>query len=590
MMKPLLVFLLIGFTFSTARLQAPSPSGNDSQQLAALVNSYYEEGLRLFPLDATENGDYRYNDLLFADFTDSYRATLKEFYYHYLFALKDVKRENLGSSDRISYDLLKKELDIKLEGLAFKYNRMPADQFSHSLPLVLAQFGSGDVVQPFKTIKDYDNWIRRATAFSAWTDSALAYFRKGMAENIVLPRALVAKMIPQLEALVANAPTQSVFYGPIRKLPQAFPEEEKKRLTEAYVRLINGHLNSAYRRLANFLKTEYLPVTRTTSGWGALPGGNKMYQYRIRQQTTTNTSADALFQTGLAEVKRIRAEMEKVKAQIGFRGSLDSLFRYMTTDARFFPYKTPEEVLNAYRALQQKIEPSLAKMFTQTPKTPFVIKQTEAFRAASAAAEYYPGSLENNRPAIFYVPIVDVTKTELDESVFLHEAIPGHHYQLSLQYENERLPKFRRYGGTGAYVEGWALYAESLGKELGVYTDPYQYLRALGSEIHRAIRLVTDAGLHAKGWTREQAIQYMRENEPISEQFATAEIERYMAWPGQALTYKVGELKIKELRNRYSRQLGARFRLSAFHDELLKDGALPLDLLEQKMNAWAMKQ
>ena len=289
-------------------------------------------------------------------------------------------------------------------------------------------------------------------------------------------------------------------------------------------------------------------------------------------------------------MKRIRTEIEKTKQAVGFQGDLKAFFEHMRTDKKFMPYHTPAEVLAAFETIHKKMEPALKTMFGRVPKTPFEIRQTEAFRAASASAEYFQGSEDGTRPGIFYVPILDATKfntTSGMESLFLHEAIPGHHYQVSLQQENSQLPKFRRFGGNSAYAEGWALYTESLGKELGLYTDPYQYMGALGDEIHRAIRLVVDAGMHSKNMTREEAIKYMMDNEPISEQGAVAEIERYMAIPAQALSYKIGALKIREIRERLSNELGPKFKLSNFHDEILKDGNMPLDVMESKMNRWA---
>ncbi|HLK28302.1 MAG TPA: DUF885 domain-containing protein, partial [Puia sp.] len=342
--------------------------------------------------------------------------------------------------------------------------------------------------------------------------------------------------------------------------------------------------------LADFLKNEYLPKSRATSGINAIPNGDAYYNFLIRDQTTTDKSSEEIYQTGLNEVARIRKIMDSVKNAVGFKGDLAAFFEYMKTDKKFTPYKTPKEVLDAFEAIHQRMEPNLKKMFTHVPKTRFEIRQTEAFRAASASAEYFQGSADGTRPGIFYVPILDATKfntTSGMESLFLHEAIPGHHYQVSLQQEDTLLPKFRRFGGNNAYMEGWALYCESLGKELGLYTDPYQYMGALGDEIHRAIRLVVDVAIHTKNMTREQAIKYMMDNEPISEQGATAEIERYMAIPGQALGYKIGALKIRELRTKYEELLGSKFSLSDFHDEILKDGAMPLQVLERKMDAWA---
>jgi uncharacterized protein (DUF885 family) len=285
--------------------------------------------------------------------------------------------------------------------------------------------------------------------------------------------------------------------------------------------------------------------------------------------------------------------MDSVKNAVGFKGDLAAFFEYMKTDKKFMPYKTPGEVLAAFHKIHATMQPNLDKMFNHVPKTPFEIRQTEAFRAASASAEYNQGTPDGKRPGIFYVPILDATKfntTSGMESLFLHEAIPGHHYQISLQQEDTTLPKFRRFGGQNAYVEGWALYCESLGKELGLFTDPYQYMGALGDEIHRAIRLVVDVAIHEKGMTREEAIKYMMDNEAINEQGATAEIERYMAIPGQALGYKIGALKIRELRTKYEKELGDKFKIASFHDEVLKDGSMPLDLLEKKMDEWATHQ
>jgi uncharacterized protein (DUF885 family) len=561
----------------------------NNKDLAKFFSNYSEESLKLFPLNATSIGDNRYNDLLFVDFTNSYRATLKEFYLHYQRELTKFNRGSLNKNDQISYDIFKRDMEMAIEGLAFKDNLTPFNQFT-GLPLTIGQFGSGTVIQPFKTIKDYESWLQRAAHFPRWADSAIIYFKKGMVEGIVLPKVLVIKMIPQMEAFATTDPVRSVFYGPITNMPASFADADKERLKAAYIKLINEQLVPSYQKLADFLKDQYLPASRTTDGLSALPGGDKFYNFRIRLLTTTNKSADELYNTGLSEVKRIRGKMEKIKTTVGFSGDLKAFFDYMRTDPKFKPYKTAGEVLDAYRAVEKRIQPFMPKYFNHFPKTSFEIRQTEAFRAATAAAQYFAGTADGSRPGIFYVPIVDATKyTTAKTNLFLHEAIPGHHYQISLQRENASLPDFRRYGGNSAYAEGWGLYAESLGYEMGLYNDPYQNMYALGDEMHRAIRLVVDAGLHAKGWTRDQAIKYMMDNEPISEQSATAEIERYMAMPAQALSYKVGELKIKELRKKYEKMLGKKFNLAAFHDELLKDGNMPLNILERKMDEWAQK-
>ncbi len=588
------LFFLVVFAFflsSSCKLMNKKQAGGTGDKLfAQLLDNYYEQDLKLSPLSATENGDNRYNDLLPIDMTDGYRDTLKTFYKNYLDSLTGFSRKNMNENDGISYDILRRELRMNIERLSnFHENYIPFNQF-YALPLTMGQFGSGDGAQPFKTMKDYEDWIKRATAFSVWADSAIVYFKKGIDSNIVLPHSLVVKMIPQMEDMVTTDPEKSLFYGPIKNIPSSIDSLGAVKIKEEYTKLINEQIVPSYKKLAEFLKNEYLPKTRTTSGINKLTNGNAYYNFLVRDQTTTDISPEEIHQTGLNEVARIRRIMDSVKNSVGFTGNLSAFFEYMKTDKKFMPYKTPKEVLDAFEAIHQRMQPNLKKMFINVPKTAFEIRQTEAFRAASASAEYMQGSADGTRPGIFYVPILDATKfntTSGMESLFLHEAIPGHHYQISLQQEDTLLPKFRRFGGNNAYVEGWALYCESLGKELGLYTDPYQYMGALGDEIHRAIRLVVDVAIHTKGMTREEAIKYMMDNEPISEQGATAEIERYMAIPGQALGYKIGALKIRELRNKYEQQLGSKFNISDFYDEILKDGAMPLKVLEAKMDAWA---
>ncbi|RZK22736.1 MAG: DUF885 domain-containing protein [Hymenobacter sp.] len=563
----------------------------DSAPLAALFTTYWDEQARLFPLGATSQGDNRYNDQLPNDQTQAFRARLRAFYQRYQAQLAKTDRQQLNANDQTSYDIFAYEMQMRLAGLQLNSWMMPFAQF-YSLPNSLVQLGAGTGSQPFKTVQDYDNWLARAGQFPVWADSAIGNFRRGMRAGVVLPQVLVLKMVPQLRAQVTADAPKSLFYGPINKLPASFSDADKTRLAAAYQQLILTQLVPAYQRLADFLQADYLPRARTSTGIGAVPGGAEMYRFGVHQMTTTDRTPDAIYQTGLAEVQRIKTEMEAVKNQVGYPGDLAAFFAYLNSDPKFMPYKTPDDVLNAFRAIQARLTPSLPKLFGRTPKTPFEIRQTEAFRAATASAEYNRGAPDGSRPGIFYVPILDATKfntTSGMESLFLHEAIPGHHYQLSLQQENTSQPKFRRFASYSAFSEGWALYCESLGPELGLYTDPYQKIGALGDDMHRAIRLVVDVGMHAKGMSREEAIKYMMANEPIGEQGATAEIERYMSWPGQALSYKTGALKLRELRARYEKQLGKKFDLRAFHDEILAGGSMPLAVLEKRMDAWAAR-
>ena len=601
-MRYLFIFLSVCFLIACSdgpKADQSSGSANSNNDLSKVFENYYQERIQLVPLEGTQNGDTVANDKLYPDFTDSYRAKLKDFFSRYLSEINKFTREDLDENDRISYDIFKREMEINIEGIDLGYfgstvlypeHRLtPFHQFG-GIPISLGQLGSGEGSQPFKTVRDYDNWLKRAGSFPAWADSAIVYFKKGIESNFVLPAALVKKMIPQMDAMVVSNAAKSLFYGPVNKFPENFTADDKKRFTDAYVRLINEQLVPSYKKLGDFLKNEYLPKARATTGINTVPNGDKNYNFLIRYWTTTKKTPEEIYQTGLSEVKRIRGEMERIKNEVGFKGDLKAFFEYMRNDPRFKPYKTPAEVLEAFHAIHRRMEPNLKKMFGNTPKTKFEIRQTEAFRAASASAEYFPGTADGSRPGIFYVPILDAAKFNITsgmESLFLHEAIPGHHYQISLQQEDQSLPKFRRFAWYGAFGEGWALYCESLGKELGLYTDPYQYMGALGDEIHRSIRLVVDVGMHLKGMTREEAIKYMMENEALDEQGTIAEIERYMAIPGQALSYKIGALKIWELRNKYTKQLGDKFKISAFHDEFLKDGVMPLETAEKKMDAWS---
>lgn len=555
------------------------------------LDAYFEERLRFFPLEATQIGDNRYNNLLPNDISESFRADIKDFYTRYQSELNTYQRDSLSVQEQVSYDIFKREMEVNLRGLTFNDHYIPVHQF-WGMTLTIPQIASGKSYQPFKSSKDYDDFLERIDGFSIWVDTAIVNMRKGLSAGYTYPRILMERVLPQAQDMLVTDVKQSIFWEPIAAMPDTISGTEKERLSKAYAEAIESKVIPSYKKLHDFLRDEYIPKTRTTSGFSDIPGGNEHYQHLINFWTTTNLTADEIFKTGEREVSRIRQEMEKVKSQVGFKGNLKAFFEHVNNSKKFMPYKTPEEVIAGFNAIHGKMEPQLKKLFNMVPKTGFEVRQTEAFRAASSSAEYNPGTPDGSRPGIFYVPILDAETFNYTgmETLFLHEAIPGHHYQIALQYENEELPKFRRFLWYGAYGEGWALYTESLGKELGLYTDPYQYFGNLGDEIHRAIRLVVDVGIHAKGWTREQAIKYMMDNEAISDQSAIAEIERYMAIPGQALSYKIGQLKILELRKKASETLGDKFNLALFHDEVLKYGCLPLDVLENIIDKWIERQ
>jgi len=447
---------------------------------------------------------------------------------------------------------------------------------------------SGAGAQPFKTVEDYQNWMQRLNGYIDWLASAEANMRKGMTEGYVLPKSLIVKVLPQLEAMTISDLDKHLFTAPIRNFPEDFTEEEKSSLTSDYKRLVSSRIIPAYKSLHDFMANEYLESGRESSGIDALPNGSDYYNYQIKLYTTTNMTASEIHDLGLAEVARIRGEMEKVKAEVGYDKDLKSFFDYVRNNKELMPFTDPQQVIDNFNAIHERMKPQIEKLFDVKPKTAFEVRRTEAFRENSASAEYNPGSLDGTRPGIFYTPIPDVTKynTYSDESLFLHEAIPGHHYQISLTQESEELPQFRKTLWYSGYGEGWALYTESLGKELGLMTDPYQYFGMLGAEMHRAIRLVVDTGMHSKGWTREQAIQYSLDNEAESEASIISEIERYMANPGQALSYKIGQLKIRELRTNAANELGDKFDIREFHNQVLETGCVPLALLENKINKW----
>ncbi|WP_242927323.1 DUF885 domain-containing protein [Pontibacter vulgaris] len=557
------------------------------KSISQLFDDYYEERLQLFPLEATAIADNRYNNLLPNDISQEHQQKLKAFYQKYQDELKTIDREKLTEQERISYDIFAYEMATSLEGLQMDDQLMPLNQF-WSLPITMGQLGSGSGNQPFKTVKDYDDFLGRINGFEVWADTAIANMRRGMAKGEVLPKALTQKVLPQLKSMVVTDYTKSIFWEPVQNMPASIQGPDRERITQAYTKAIKEQVVPTYKKLHDFMQREYLPKSRTTSGINGIPNGDEKYRYVVRYWTTTDMTPDEIFTLGEREVARIRGEMEKVKAQVGFKGDLKAFFKHVNESKQFMPFKKPEDVLKGYAEIQARMQPQLDKLFGLKPQSKFEVRQTEAFRAASASAEYNPPAPDGSRPGIFYVPILDATKYNRVgmESLFLHEAIPGHHYQISIQQEQQGLPKFRQYSWYGAYGEGWALYSESLGKELGLYTDPYQYFGRLSDEMHRAIRLVVDVGMHAKGWTREKAIQYSLDNELTSEEAAVAEIERYMAIPGQALSYKIGELKIQELRRKAEQELGSKFSVSAFHDEVLKDGGMPLAVLEKKINEW----
>lgn len=592
MMRKLLFGLfVISLTFTACETDKPEQVTLNPLEVRAefseLLDAYYDGSMALDPLNATQSGDHRFN-AVFPDYlSKSYKDSSIAFYKKYKKLAEKYDNQYLTANDTISKAILLWDCNINLQSLKFRSELFPLDQM-WTRNFVMGQFASGVSAQPFKTVEDYENWLQRIDGFVIWLQSAEKRMKEGASLRFVLPSSLIIKVVPQIKAMCVTNVEEHLFYAPVKNFPKSFSEEDKDRLKVAYEKMLSEKLIPAFINLHEYVSTDYLTAGRNSSGIDALPNGRDYYNTSIKKYTTTNLSAGEIHQIGLDEVARILSEMNQVKEELKFEGDLMAFFDHVRTSKELMPFSKPEQVINHFEEIHQKLKPHLKNLFKETPKTKFVVRRTEAFRESSASAQYNPGSLKDNRPGIFYVPIPDASKYNIqkNESLFLHEAIPGHHYQIALTQENDSLPKFRKNLWLSAYGEGWALYTEALGKEMGMYKDPYQYFGMLGAEMHRAVRLVVDTGLHSKGWTREQAIQYSLDNESLSKEVITREVERYMANPGQALSYKIGQLKILELRAKAEAELGDGFDIKEFHHMILNKGSLPLAILEESIMQW----
>jgi uncharacterized protein (DUF885 family) len=587
-------FRLLAPVFLLALFGAAHAADDRAAKLNALYSEYWEENLKLNPVSATFAGDARYNDQLPNFLAKEYEDRSKAFVQKYLDKARGIGADGLTGQDRLSYDIFTLARESELESFAFPDRLLPIDQF-YNIANLFAQLGSGTSAQPFATVKDYDDWLKRASLGPVIFDQAIANMREGVKAGITQPKVLMQKVLPQLEALTVEDPTKSIFWGPIEKLPKDFPAADRERLTAAYRALITTQLNPAYQRLRTYIADEYLPKCRDTVGMGALPNGAAWYNQKVHDNTTKTMNAAQIHEIGLSEVARIQDGMRGVAKDLGYDKPVKSLaelkafFEWVKARPDMY-FGSREELLGAYQKFHSEVDPVLPKYFGLIPKNNYEVRLVEPYREASASSGSYQGPpLDGSRPGIFFVNAYDLKarpKWAL-ASLSLHEAAPGHHFQISLQRELKDLPTFRRFGnGDTAYIEGWGLYAEYLGYEMGMYKDPVSRFGALDAELWRAIRLVTDTGLHLKGWTRQQTLDYMLANSPAEQTRAVSEAERFMAIPGQALAYKIGQLKIVELRKRAEKALGAKFKVSEFHDEVLRDGSVPLDVLEKKIDRW----
>ncbi len=572
---------------------SPAPTEDTVASLNALYAEFDEAFLRDNPVFATFRGDMRFNDQWFPEdiLSDEYLETAYQRDRDYLERINAIDPSGLDEADRSNYEIFKLDRELAIERHELGLNHMqlltPVSQF-FSVPSFLVLLGSGGTAQPFLTPEDYDNWIKRSSGFVGHVDLSIARMREGIESGVVQPRILMEKTLPQLDAQIVDSPEQSAFWQPIANMPDSFSEDDRDRLTEAYRTHIEDVLVPAYAKLRDFIRGEYLPETRETIGQGDVPGGEELYRWLVRETTTTDYTPEEIHAIGKREAERIYAEIEKVKERVGFEGDMQEFFEYLRTDPQFY-FETPEELMEGYEALRAKIDPRLPEIFETVPETEYVLREVEEFRAQSmAAAQYFPGTPDGSRPGIFYVNTYDLAARPkyVMEALSLHEANPGHHFQVMLSWELENLPAFRKFNGYTAFVEGWGLYAESLGPELGMYEDPYQYLGWLFFDIWRANRLVVDTGMHALGWSRQDAIDWMKGNSPMADTDVIAEVDRYIAIPSQALAYKIGQLKIRELRTRAEEALGDAFDVREFHTQVLMTGSLPLFVLEDKIDRW----
>ena len=587
----LALFILSACGTETAPETTAETALDDSAELATLLDDYFERNLVLSPTSATSIGDDRYDDKYTNSIGPEHRAARHALNTEFLARLEAVDRAALSTQEHYSYDMFKLQREMSLAGEQYPGHLAPMNQF-RSATSSFVNLGSGSGLHPFKTVKNYDDFLGRVDGFVVYVEQAIANMKEGVQQGVTQPKILMQKYLPQVESQLVDSAEESGFYAPITNLPDSFSDEDRDRLTAAYRDAIENKIIPAYSRIANFMQDEYLAAARDSVGLLDLPNGDAWYAHNVRSITTTDLTPDEIHQIGLDEVTRIHGEMRGVMEYIGFEGSLQEFFKYVYDDPQFF-FEEPEQLIQRYRDMSAHIEGLAPKLFETFPKTAFEVRRVEPFREASSSkGSYQSGSPDGSRPGIFYANAYNVgVRPKWDmQSLYLHEAIPGHHYQIMLQRENDDLPRFRRFGGFTAYIEGWGLYAESLGKEIGVYTDPMDYFGSLNAELWRSIRLVTDTGIHAKGWTRQQVLDYMYANSAVSETRAVSEAERFMAIPGQALAYKIGMLKIREIRANAEAALGDNFDVRAFHTQILKDGAMPLSMLETKLEAWVNSQ
>jgi uncharacterized protein (DUF885 family) len=592
------IFVSPLMVFGAAR-DSQEPNANAqpvaAQKLRAFLEADWQRWMQEYPEVATHVG-YPGQDDRWTDDSPAGIAHRKKHLADSLAKLKAIHRNDLPPGEQLNFDLYLELLETADEGLQYGDDPFPfRNVVPRSLWMPLNQMGGLQqeaaetlAMQPHHTVADYEIILKRLGALPAAVDEQVALLQDGLKRGFTPPKIALRDLPKQIADLTPGDALASPLLQAFTEFPPNFPEADRARLIEKAKSIYTGSLTPAIHKLHDYVASTYLPACRENIAATALPNGASAYAFHVRWQTTTNLTPQQIHEIGLAEVKRIRAEMDKVIASAKFQGSFHDFTEFLRTDPRFY-YERPEDLVNGYRIIAKRIDPGLAHLFGKLPRLPYGVCPIPDFKAPSQTTAYYqPGSPQAGRPGCYFVNTFNLharPKWEM-EALSLHEAVPGHHLQISLAQEMENAPEFRKHVGYSAFVEGWALYSEGLGDDLGLYTDPYSKFGQLSYEMWRAVRLVVDTGMHSMGWTREQAIQFFKDNTGKTDQDITVEVDRYIVWPGQALAYKLGQLKIRELRAEAERRLGAKFNIRAFHDAVLEQGAIPLSLLEPHITHW----
>jgi uncharacterized protein (DUF885 family) len=554
--------------------------------LHRLFDAEWDYQMEQNPTRASGLGDRRWNDR----WEDASLEAIRKRHDHDLGVLAELKRidrSRLTRADQVNYDLFEKNYGLRVEGFQFHTYLMPVSQMDG----IQTANELADALR-FESVKDYEDWIARLRSFPRYMQQTTALMRQGIAERILLPKVILQKVTPEIDNQIVKDPESSPFYLPFKRFPASMVAPDRERLAEEAKAAIATGVVPSFREFREFFVHVYLPASFDPVGIWQVPQGDRLYAFLIRRETTTNLTPQQIHETGLREVARIHGEMMQILNQVGFKGSLQDFFKFLRTDPRFY-YKDPKDLQEAYEVIAKTIDPRLVKVFRVLPRMPYGVEPVPAESAPVQTTAYYRApAADGSRAGTFFVNLYKPETRPKWEmmALTLHESVPGHHLQIALAMEQGEMPKFRRYGGYTAFVEGWALYAESLGEEMGLYEDPYSKFGELTYDMWRAVRLVVDTGMHFMKWDRQQAIDFFMENTPKQELDITNEIDRYIAWPGQALAYKAGQLKIRELRAKASRDLGDKFDLRDFHNAVLSAGAVPLDILEQQVDTWIAAQ